>query len=74
MKRPPYRRVERARLLLTCGRGYACVFPQDSTSPVRMPEVTKIPEVLEPKTEKRGGDQKPIESRPEGAKETPKGE
>ena len=32
---------------LTCGRGYACVFPQDSTSPVWTPEVTKIPGVLE---------------------------
>ena len=60
--------------LLTCGRGYTCVLPQDSTSPVWTPEVTKIPEVLEPKTEKRGGDQKPIESRPEGAKEKRKGE
>ena len=40
-------------VLLSCGRGYACVFPQDSTSPVWTPEVTKIPEVLESGTEKR---------------------
>ena len=59
---------------LTCGRGYACVCPQDSTSPIWTPEVTKIPEVLESRTEKRWGDQKLIESRPEGAKEKPKGE
>ena len=25
-------------MLLTCGRGYACVFPQDSTSPVWIPD------------------------------------
>ena len=50
------------------------MFPQDSTSPVRTPEVTKIPEVLESGTENRWGDQKLIESRPEGAKEMPKGE
>ena len=47
-------------MLLTCGRGYACVFPQDSTSPVWIPErliqhvqshetsrITKTPEVTE---------------------------
>ena len=80
-------------VLLTCGRGYACVFPQDSTSPVWIPErliwhvqshetsritktleVTEISGVLEPGTEKRWGNQKLIESRPEGAKEKPKGE
>ena len=38
---------------LTCGRGYACVFPQDSTSPVWTPEVTKIPEIPESRTEKK---------------------
>ena len=38
---------------LTCGRGYACVFPQDSTSPVWTPEVTKIPGVLDSGTEER---------------------
>ena len=77
---------------LTCGRGYACVFPQDSTSPVwiperliqhvqshetsritKTPEVTEISGVLEPGTEERWGDQKLIESGPEGAKK-PKGE
>ena len=60
--------------LLTCGRGYTCVLPQDSTSPVWTPEVTKIPEVLESGTKNRWGDQKLVESKPEGAKETPKGE
>ena len=50
------------------------MFPQDSTSPVWTSEVTKIPGVLESGTEERWGDQKLIESRPEGAKETPKGE
>ena len=59
---------------ITCGRGYACVFPQNSTSPVWTHEVTKIPEVLESRTEKRWGHQKLVESRPEEAKETPKGE
>ena len=47
-------------VLLTCGRGYACVFPQDSTSPVWIPDrlirhvqsreiskITKTPEVTE---------------------------
>ena len=80
-------------VLLTCGRGYACVFLQDSTSPVRIPdrliwhvqphgtsritktpEVTEIPGALESGTEKRWGDQKLVEARPEGAKEKPKGE
>ena len=61
-------------ILLTCGRGYAFVFPQDSTSTVWTPEVTKIPGVLESGTEERWRDQKLVESRPEGAKETPKGE
>ena len=37
-------------------------------------EVTEIPGVLESGTEGRGGDQKLIESGPEGAKEKPKGE
>ena len=60
-------------ILVTCGRGYACVFPQDSTS-VWTPEVTKIPEVLESGDKKWWGDQKLVESRPEGAKKTPKGE
>ena len=50
------------------------MFPQDSTSSVWTPEVTKIPGVLESRTEKRWGDQKLFESRPEGAKEKPKGE
>ena len=40
-------------ILLTYGRGYACVFPQDSTSPVWTPEVTKIPEIPESRTEKK---------------------
>ena len=48
--------------------------PQDSTSPVWTPEVTKIPGVLESGTEEGWGDQKLVGSRPEGAKETPKGE
>ena len=80
-------------MLLTCGRGYACVFSQDSTSPVwipdrliqhvqsneisgitKTPEVTEIPGVLESGTEERWGDQKLIESRPEGVKEKPRGE
>ena len=80
-------------MLLTCGRGYACVFSQDSTSPVwipdrliqhvqfheiskitKTPEVTEISGVLEPGTNERWGDQKLIESRPEGAKEKLKGE
>ena len=79
-------------VLLTCGRGYACVFPQDSTSPVwipdrliqhvqfheiskitKTPEVTEIPGVLESGTKGRWGDQKLVESGPEGAKEKPKG-
>ena len=79
-------------MLLTCGRGYACVFSQDSTSPVwildrlirhvqsheiskitKTPEVTEISGVLEPGTNERWGDQKLIESRPEGAKEKLKG-
>ena len=47
-------------VLLTCGTGYACVFPQDSTSPVWIPDrliqhvqsheiskITKTPEVTE---------------------------
>lgn len=47
-------------VLLTCGRGYACVFPQNSTSPVWIPDrlirhvqsheiskITKTPEVTE---------------------------
>ena len=47
-------------VLLTCRRGYACVFPQDSTSPVWIPDrliqhvqsheiskITKTPEVTE---------------------------
>ena len=47
-------------VLLSCGRGYACVFPQDSTSPVWIPDrliqhvqsheiskITKTPEVTE---------------------------
>ena len=80
-------------VLLTCRKGYACVFPQDSTSPIwipdrlirhvqshelskitKTPEVTEIPGVLESRTEGRWGDQKLIESRPEGAKKKPKGE
>jgi hypothetical protein len=40
-------------VLLTCRRGYACVFPQDSTSPVWTPEVTKITEIPESRTEKK---------------------
>ena len=69
------------------------MFPQDSTSPVwipdrlirhvrshelskimKTPEVTEIPGALESRTEKRWGDQKLVESRPEGAREKPKGE
>ena len=77
-------------VLLTCGRGYACVFPQNSTSPVwipdrlirhvqshevsKTPEITEIPGVLESGSEGRWGDQKLVESGPEGAKEKPKGE
>ena len=47
-------------MLLTCGRGYACVFSQDSTSPVwildrlirhvqshEISKITKTPEVTE---------------------------
>ena len=47
------------------------MFPQDSTSPVWTPEVTKIPGVLDSGTEERWGDQKLVGSRPEGAKEMP---
>ena len=69
------------------------MFPQDSTSPVwiperliqhvwshetsritNTPEVTEISGVLEPGTEERWGDQKLVESGPEGAKEKPNGE
>ena len=60
-------------VLLTCGRGHACVFPQDSTSPVWTPEVTEIPGVLESGTKGKWGDQKLVESRPERTKEKPKG-
>ena len=79
-------------VLFNCGSGYACVFPQDSTSPVwipdrliqhvqfheiskitKTPEVTEIPGVLESGTKGRWGDQKLVESGPEGAKEKPKG-
>ena len=80
-------------MLLNCRRGYACVFPQDSTSPVwisdrlirhvqshetsritKTHKVTEISGVLESGTEERWGDQKFVESRPEGAKEKRKGE
>ena len=80
-------------VLLTCRRGYACVFPQDSTSSVwipdrlilhvqsheiskimKTPKVTEMPGVLESETEGRWGDQKLVESGPEGAKEKLKGE
>ena len=68
------------------------MFPQDSTSPVWIPDrlilhvqsheiskitktkVTEIPGVLESRTEGRWGDQKLVESGPEGAKEKLKGE
>ena len=48
------------------------MFPQDSTSPVRTPEVTEIPGVLESGTKAKWGDQKLIESRPERTNEKPK--
>ena len=40
----------------------------------KTPEVTEIPGVLESRTKGRWKDQKLVESRPEGAKEKPKGE
>ena len=40
----------------------------------KTPEVTEIPGVLESRTEGRWGDQKLVESGPEGAKEKLKGE
>ena len=48
------------------------MFPHDSTSPVRTPEVTEIPGVLESGTKAKWGDQKLIESRPERTNEKPK--
>ena len=69
------------------------MFPQDSTSPVwipdrlirhvrshelskimKTPEVTEIPGVLESRTKGGWGDQKLVESGPEGVMEKPKGE
>ena len=54
MKRPPYRRVERARYTANLWeRLCLCV-----STGFHFPEVTKIPEVLESRIEKRWGDQK----------------
>ena len=57
------------------------MFPQDSISPVWVPDRLirhvlshEISGVLESGTEGRWGDQKLVESGPEGAKEKPKGE
>ena len=50
------------------------VQPHETSRITKTPEVTEIPGALESRTEKRWGDQKLVESRPEGAREKPKGE